>query len=132
MVPHNGSQKDGVVPVSSLPTGTQNIGSMGAGKALSPLPIKPTGTTGTTGTKREKTLPDCLQSGSSCEGEPVPGTPCPRRQRWAQIACPLDRSPRSLGGMWLAYYLDQGATLDDARGLARSTCRALYPETFPS
>jgi len=67
-------------------------------------------------------------------GETTRGTAslCPRRQRWAQVTCPLDRSPRSLGGMWLAYYLDQGATLDDARGLARSTCLALYPEVFPS
>jgi hypothetical protein len=72
------------------------------------------------------------QSGPSCQGRPGQVTPCPRRQRWAQVTCPLDRSPRSLAGMWLAHYLDEGAVHEDARGLARSTCRALYPETFPS
>jgi hypothetical protein len=88
------------------------------------------GTVGTVGTTGKNTcVPTLFQP---LTGKPVVGTPCPRRQRWAQVTCPLDRSPRSLGGMWLAYYLDQGATLDAARDLARSTCRALYPETFPS
>lgn len=58
------------------------------------------------------------------------GTPCPRRQRWAQVTCPLDRSRKSLLGMWLAYYLDQGVCHEEALPFAKSTCRALYPEVF--
>lgn len=34
--------------------------------------------------------------------------------------------------MWLATYLDQRTTHEVARGLALATCRALYPETFPT
>lgn len=66
-------------------------------------------------------------------GETTGGTaplPCPRRQRWAQVTCPLDRSRKSLLGMWLAYYLDQGVCHEEVLPFAKSTCRALYPEVF--